>query len=126
MKIAFLTYSNHGHMQTMIALAQQLKKRGHGVSFIGTLDGQRFARAAGIPFLAYCEKEYPLGSTQEIFRQLWRLQGEAALEFSIRLIADDLAAAFRQLPGVLASANIDAIVLDELKTGLGLVPRHME
>jgi zeaxanthin glucosyltransferase len=51
MKVAFLTYSNHGHMQTMIALAQQLKKRGHDVSFIGTLDGQRFARAAGIPFL---------------------------------------------------------------------------
>lgn len=77
------------------------------------------------PFPPILRRGYPLGSTREIFRQLGRLQGQEALEFSIRLIADDLAASFRHLPGVLKSANFDAIVLDELKTGLGLVPRHM-
>jgi zeaxanthin glucosyltransferase len=56
---------------------------------------------------------------------LSKLQGQAALEFAIQLVAANLESAFRNLPQTLQEANVDALVLDEAERGLGVVPMHL-
>jgi zeaxanthin glucosyltransferase len=125
MRIAFLGVRVPGHLNPMTTLARRLKARGHDVVFISVLDTEPYVRAAQLPFMPYCEKEFPLGSVRQKTDQLGKLQGQAALEFAIGDIANGLEAAFRNLPQTLQQARVDGLVLDQVDSGLGLVPRHL-
>jgi zeaxanthin glucosyltransferase len=125
MKVAFLTFPVPGHAYPMSSLARRLKSRGHDVVAIGTPDAAPLLRAAELPFVPYCEKEYPAGSDHERYNQLSRLQGQEALEFTHRTIAEILQAAFDDFPRALREAGADALVLDGVMAELGLVPMHL-
>ncbi len=70
MRIAFLGVRVPGHLNPMTALARKLKARGHDVVFISILDTEPYVRAAQLPFIPYCEKEFPLGSVRQTTDQL--------------------------------------------------------
>ena len=125
MIIAFLGVRVPGHLNPMTTLARRLKARGHDVVFISVLDTEPYVRAAQLPFIPYCEKEFPLGSVRPKTDQLGKLEGQAALEVAIRLVANGLESAFRNLAQTLREANVDALVLDQVNYGLGLVPMHL-
>jgi UDP:flavonoid glycosyltransferase YjiC (YdhE family) len=125
MRIAFLGVRVPGHLNPMTTLARRLKARGHDVVFISVLDTEPYVRAAQLPFIPYCEKEFPLGSVRQKTDQLGKLQGQAALEFAMGDIANGLEAAFRNLPQTLQQARVDGLVLDQVDSGLGLVPMHL-
>jgi zeaxanthin glucosyltransferase len=125
MRIAFLGVRVPGHLNPMTTLARRLQARGHDVVFISVLDTEPYVRAAQLPFIPYCEKEFPLGSVSQRTDQLGKLQGQAALEFAIGDIANGLEAAFRNLPQTLQQARVDGLVLDQVDSGLGLVPMHL-
>jgi zeaxanthin glucosyltransferase len=125
MRIAFLGVRVPGHLNPMTTLARRLIARGHDVVFISVLDTEPYVRAAQLPFMPYCEKEFPLGSVRQKTDQLGKLQGQAALEFAIGDIANGLEAAFRNLPQTLQQARVDGLVLDQVDSGLGLVPMHL-
>ena len=125
MRIAFLGVRVPGHLNPMTALARKLKARGHDVVFISILDTEPYVRAAQLPFIPYCEKEFPLGSVRQTTDQLSKLQGQAALEFTLRSVASALTSSFKNLPQRLVEARVDALVLDQVDTGLGLVPMRL-
>jgi len=125
MRIAFLGVRVPGHLNPMTTLARKLKVRGHDVVFISVLDSEPYVRAAQLPFIPYCEKEMPLGLVRQEAEQLSKLQGQAALEFTIRVVASGLETFFKNLPQTLLEARVDALVLDQVDTGLGLVPMHL-
>src|SRR6266404_7810269 len=124
MKIAFLGVRVPGHLNPTTTLARKLKNRGHDVVFISVLDTEPYVRAAQLPFIPYCEKEIPLESVRQTTDQSSTLQGQAALEFAIRSVARGLESSFRNLPQTLLEARVDALVLDQVDYGLGLVPMH--
>jgi MGT family glycosyltransferase len=126
MRVAFLTPAVPGHAYPMSSLARRLKSRGHDVVSIGTPDAAPLVRAAELPFVAYCEKEYPAGSFREKMDQLSRLQGQDALEFTHRSIAEILQAEFDRLPQALRETGVEALVLDGVQIELGLVPMHLD
>src|SRR5260221_4060004 len=109
----------------MTTFARKLKARGHDVVFIADLDTEPAVRAAQLPFISYCGKELPVGSIRQTADQLSKLQGQAALEFAIRSVASHLEPSFRNLPRTLLEARVDALVLDQVDYGLGLVPMHL-
>jgi zeaxanthin glucosyltransferase len=125
MKVAFLTFPVPGHAYPMSSLARRLKNRGHDVVVIGTPDAAPVLQAAELPFVPYCEKEYPAGSDRERYNQLSKLQGQEALEFTHRTIAEILQAEFDRLPQVLRETGVNALVIDGVKVELGLVPMHL-
>src|SRR5258708_20215148 len=98
MRIAFLGVRVPGHLNPMTTLARRLKARGHDVVFISILDTEPYVRAAQLPFIPYCEKELPLGSVRQTTDQLSKLQGQAALEFTIRTVATVLKSSFKNFP----------------------------
>src|SRR5258706_319337 len=114
MRIACLGVRVPGHLNPMTTLARRLKAREHDVVFISVLDTEPYVRAAQLPFIPYCEKEFPLGSVRQKTDQLGKLQGQAALEFAIGNIANSLEAAFRNLPQTLQQARVDGVVLDQV------------
>jgi zeaxanthin glucosyltransferase len=124
MKIAFLGVRVPGHLNPMTTLARKLKGRGHDVLFISVPDTEPFVRAAQLPFVPFCEQDFPIGSLEKSLAQLNKLQGQAALELVKRLVAKNLESAFRNLPQTLQEAKVDGLVLDETERGLGCVPLH--
>src|SRR5258708_12085349 len=124
MRIAFLGVRVPGHLNPMTTLARKLKARGHDVVFISVLDTEPYVRAAQLPFIPYCEKEMPLESVHQTTDQSSKLQGQGALEFAIRSVGRGLESSFRNLPQTLLETRVDALVLDQVDYGLGLVPMH--
>jgi MGT family glycosyltransferase len=109
----------------MSTLARRLKARGRDVVLISIPDAEPLVRAAELPFVPYCEKEYPAGSVREIFNRLSKLQGQEAVEFTSRAVANTVQAAFRDLPKTLRETRADAVVFDVVQLALGLVPMHL-
>jgi hypothetical protein len=125
MKIAFLGVRVPGHLNPMTTLARKLKARGHDVVFLSMPDTERFVRAAELPFIPFCENDFPVGSLAKSMAALSKLQGQAALEMAIKSVANTMESAFRNLPRTLRDTNVDALVLDESQRGLGAVPLHL-
>src|SRR5580704_13737580 len=87
MKIAFLGVRVPGHLNPMTTLARKLKARGHDVVFLSMPDTERFVRAAELPFIPFCENDFPVGSLAKSMAALSKLQGQAALELVIKSVA---------------------------------------
>ena len=68
-----------GHMNPMTALGRELQRRGHDVIFIGPLDSQPQATAAGLGFCVIGEAEFPFGALGQRLARLGTLSGRAAL-----------------------------------------------
>ncbi len=75
MKIAFLGVRVPGHLNPMTALARKLKARGHDVVFLSVPDTEPSVRAAELPFIPFCEKDFPVGSLAKSMDALSKLQG---------------------------------------------------
>ncbi|MGA2886999.1 MAG: glycosyltransferase [Terracidiphilus sp.] len=125
MKIAFMPACGPGHLNPMTTLARAMKSRGHEAVVISTLDAEPFVHAAGLPFLPCCERESPRGSITTAFQHLGTLQGDQAMAFTFWLIANSVQSTFRDLPRILRTQAIDAVVIDEVQSELGLVPQHL-
>lgn len=78
MRLAFVAVGVPGHANPTGALARRLKARGHDVILIATPDAEPLLRSSEVPFVPYCEKDYPTGSMARIQQQLSKLQGASA------------------------------------------------
>ena len=126
MRIGFISMPLMGHLNPMVALARKLQSRGNDVVFVGIPDSEPTVLAAGIPFLPYCEEEYPIGSMARILGPAATMRGLALAEFAYRdLIAGLNEAAFEHLPEKLAEAGIGALVLDTIHSFIELVPMSL-
>lgn len=74
-----------GHLNTMTALGRELKRRGHRVTVLGMPDAETYAQAAGLEFRAISGYEFPIGTTAKFYEQLGKLNGLAALRYTISL-----------------------------------------
>ncbi len=126
MKIGLISMPLVGHLNPMIALARTLQSRGNDVVFIGIPDTEPAVLAAGVTFLPYCEEEYPVGSMARILGPAATMRGLALAEFAYRNLIPGLnQAAFKHLPGKLADAGIQALVLDTIHSFVELVPMSL-
>src|SRR3981081_1509723 len=109
MKIGFISFAVPGHFNPMSALARQLQSRNHDVVMFSLPVGESFARAADLPFVPFCEKEFPAEKAGERLGTLSRLKGEEGLQFTVNSIAAQTEVKWRTLPNLLSSTGIDAL-----------------
>ena len=127
MRIGFVSMPIAGHLNPMTALARRLQSRGHEVVFIGFPDVEPFARAAGLDFVSYCEKEFPAGSIAERYRPVSKLYGLEVTRWSVRETSGDVfRAASEHLPQTLAENRVEALVIDTIHSFLQLVPMSLD
>jgi zeaxanthin glucosyltransferase len=123
MKIGFASMPLSGHLNPMAALARKLQSRGNDVVMIGVPDVEPVAQAANLAFVPFCEKEYPFGSTAELWTQVAKLHGLDVVKYSLEKFSPGIvAAAMEHLPATIAEAGIEALVLDTVYSFLELVP----
>ena len=116
-----------GHLNPMTALARKLQSRGHEVSFIGIPDIEPAVRSAGLSFVRYCDDEYPVGSMIKVLSPAATMRGLSLAEFAYRDLIPGLnQAALEHLPGILAEAGIEALVIDTIHSFVELVPMSLD
>lgn len=102
-----------GPLHTMLPLGQEMQKRGHRVTLFGILDTQIKAVAAGIEFQAIGEKEFPLGITKTIFAELGKLNGLAALQYTIKFLALEAFILLQEAPSKMKELGVDALLVNQ-------------
>jgi MGT family glycosyltransferase len=113
MKIGFLSLPVSGHMNPMTTLARKVQSRGNDVVFIAVPDVEPMVLAAKLPFVSFCEKEFPVGSVAKAWSPVATMQGEDVLRHSAKHATRELCAAgFEHLPQAIAEAGVDALVID--------------
>jgi MGT family glycosyltransferase len=126
MKIGFLSLPLAGHLNPMTALARKLQSRGHEVVFIGVPDIEPVVRAADLDFVPFCENEYPPSSVAKSYGAVADLHGLDVVRYTARELTPGLVkAALEQLPGKIAEAGVNALILDTAYRSLELVPMHL-
>ena len=66
------------------------------ISCVSVPDTEPFVRAAELPFIAFCENDFPVGSLAKSMAALSKLQGQAALEMATKSVANTMESAFRK------------------------------
>src|SRR3981189_642966 len=112
MKIGFIGLPNPGHLNPMSALARQLQSRNHDVVMFSPPVGESIARAAGLPFVPFAEREFSPDKLGEIVGTVSRLKGEEGLQFTVNAVAALNEVKWSTLPKLLSSTGIDALVAD--------------
>ena len=126
MKIGFVSMPLSGHLNPMTALARRLQSRGHEVVFFGFPDVEPFARAAGLDFVPYGEREYPAGSIEKVYRSVAKLHGFEVVRHSCMDLNPDVTqVAFNYLAEKLATTGVEAVVIDTVHFFMELVPLSM-
>jgi len=110
----------------MIALARKLNQRGHEAVFFGVPDIGSIVRAAGVTFVPYGEKEYPIGSIQDLYAPLAKRCGVEVIQYAFEKCSPGLTqAAFDYLPRKLKEIGIEAMAIDTAHSFIEIAPMSM-
>jgi zeaxanthin glucosyltransferase len=102
-----------GHLNPMTALARSLQLRGHEVIIFGIADIEARVRAGGIEFHRIGMEDYPPGTLQKLDGHLGRLDGFAALRFTLERVRNFGRMVRRDGPEAVRNANVEALLVDE-------------
>src|SRR5258707_7744419 len=105
MKIGFICINGPGHLNPMTALARQLQARNHDAVFLYS------SEAAGLSFVPGNEKD----RYNESRREVSKMQGEDAMQFSVRVWLGRTEAILKSLPAVVQANGVDALVIDTIQ-----------
>ena len=104
-----------GHVNPMAALARELQNRGHSVTFFQIADMEAKIASEGVSFRPIGESDHPLGSLPQSLAQLGRLNGGAALRFTVRAIQRTTETICRDGPEAVRAARLDMILVDQME-----------
>jgi zeaxanthin glucosyltransferase len=102
MKLGFICLNLPGHLNPMTALARHLQARNHDVVFLYS------SGAAGLPFVPAEEKD----QVNENRPEMSKMQGDDALQFSVRRMLARTESILKSLPAVVQANGIDALLID--------------
>ena len=105
MKLGFICPNVPGHLNPMTALARHLQDRGHDVVFLYS------SGAAGLPFVPGLEEDH----FDKNRREVSKMQGEDALQFSVRVLLSRTEAILKSLPAIVQADGVDAFVIDTVQ-----------
>ena len=115
MKLGFICVNAPGHINPMTTLARKLQARNHKVVFLYQ------SEAAGLPCVPGPENDQFLGRRREVSK----MQGDAALEFSIGAIMAQTEMILESLPAMVEESGVDALIIDNVQFYAELGAKHL-
>ena len=100
-------------------------RRGHRVTIFGVPDVQAKVCKSGLEFYEIGAVDFPLGSLEEMYKQLGQLQGLPGLKFSIQFFQKEAMMLFREAPSVIQEVSIEALLVDQVTTAVGTVADYL-
>jgi zeaxanthin glucosyltransferase len=95
------------------------------VTMIQMEDVAARARAEGVEFLPVGQSDHPAGSLPQSLGRLGRLQGFAALRFTIGEVAKTTEMICRDAPEVIRGAGLEMLLVDQTEPAGGSVAEHL-
>ena len=116
-----------GHLNPMMALGYELKKRGHHVSVINIFDVRSRVLAAGLEFIAIGRADFPPGASIDLYTRLANLNEFEAIKYIINQWLTNLAnAVLRDAPEAIATRGIDALLVDQCSAEGGTLAEYLD
>jgi zeaxanthin glucosyltransferase len=113
-----------GHINPFAALGRELK-RNHRVTWFHMEDLVDRIHGEELDFFPIGHLDHPKGSLPKSLEQLGRLQGLAALRFTINAVRNTTEMLCRDLPEALGRAGVDALLVDQTEPAGGTVAEHL-
>jgi zeaxanthin glucosyltransferase len=102
-----------GHLNPMMALGQELRQRGHRITFFQVPDFERKIREHGLEYWAIGQREYPLGTVAQTIAQLRKLRDPAATFYWFEDQQRLSNLVCREVPYAAQILGIDAFIVDQ-------------
>jgi zeaxanthin glucosyltransferase len=108
-----LSFTGTGHLNPLIALSQELKDRGHKVTFFEKPKIEARIRQAGLEFI-------PVGASESSKRltppstNSGLLSEISMLRFNLARVVQDMESYLRDTPAALSQARVDALLINEI------------
>lgn len=108
-----LSFTGTGHLNSLLALSQSLKNRGHRVTFFEKPKIEDRVRQAGLDFI-------PLGNTSSSFKEQMNRNSTGSrskfsdIRFNLERIERDLKMYLSETPHALVEAGVDALLVNEI------------
>ena len=114
-----------GHLHPTGALGRELVARGHRVSCFHMADLGDAVCREGLEFVPIGAADHPAGALPASLARLARLDGTAALRFTIDAVAKTTSMFLRDLAPAIERAGIDALIVDQMEPAGGAVAEHL-
>jgi len=121
LRIGYVLPPYIGHLNPALALANCLREMGHQVVFVSTMDAEARIREARFPFVLLGAQAFPAGKWIEFSRQLGKLHGLRAADFTVRWLARFTRAILEDLPEVLDREMFEGCLVDQVAYGASSV-----
>jgi MGT family glycosyltransferase len=115
MKLGFICVNGQGHINPMTVLARQLQARNHEVVFL------YLPEAAGLPCVPGPENDQFLAKRREVSK----MQGDDALEFSLGGVMAQTENILESLPAMVEENGVDALIIDNIQFYAELGAMHL-
>jgi UDP:flavonoid glycosyltransferase YjiC (YdhE family) len=109
-----MSFTGTGHLNSLILLSQQLKERGHKITFFEKNKIESRVRQAGLDF-------FPIGTgrsslkEQKAQRHNLNLRSQlSTLQFNLKRITHDLEMYLEETPSALRRTGVDALLINEI------------
>lgn len=125
LNLALLCPELAGHINPMLALGSELKRRGHRVTMLAMPDGEDACRAAGIELIEFASEEIPRGYWDATSETLGRLSGRRAVKFTVEQYCKSASVLMKHTPKLLQKLQPDGLILDQTYTAVAAVADYL-
>jgi MGT family glycosyltransferase len=125
LRFGIITPPVPGHIHPFGALGRELIERGHSVTVVHMADLENRVRGEGLEFVPIGNADHPAGSLPDSLAALGRLNGIAALRFTIRAVAKTTEMMLRDGPGAIGNAGIEMLLVDQTEPAGGTIAEHL-
>ena len=114
-----------GHLNPFTALAHELRRRHHAVTFFQMEDLASRIQSEGFGFCAVGRQDHPLGSLPQSLSQLGKLAGMDALRFTVRAVERMTEAFCRDAPDAVRRTGVQALLVDQTEPAGGAIAERL-
>lgn len=125
MHFGIITPPVSGHLHPFGALGRELIDQGHRVTVFHMPDLRERVEKEKLEFVPIGETDYPLGSLAEDLAKLTRLDGLAALRFTIGAIRRTTEMLCREAPAAIRKSGAEALLVDQTEPAGGSIAEFL-
>ncbi len=110
---AVLSPEASGHLNPMTTLLAELRRRGHQITWIGTLDGAERVQQRGLQVVTIGHQLFPAGSLESTLAELGELSGLPAVRRTLAGYRLGMRIILEEAPAAIRGCGADALIADE-------------